>query len=191
MPAKNIGGFPTAPTQVNLAAVGARNISRPTIVTHATQQGAVNVQQIRPSPGVVPASVTARAVAAQPNRGGPILQRRPGVAQRPGTGIRPTVGNGQTTARVVPTPTPAVPPAPPITPLTIEQGMFLTHLVDGFLLVQKENEDVDEKVLEFANGSLAMLHAWMSAVNAGEAKSGPISSAPPAHHDAAPAAAAE
>ena len=68
MPAKNIGGFPTAPTQVNLAAVGARNISRPTIVTHATQQGAVNVQQIRPSPGVVPASVTARAVAAQPNR---------------------------------------------------------------------------------------------------------------------------
>lgn len=212
MTARNIQ-FPAAPLQVNHGAVGARNISAPLQANHAAVQGAVALGGAPGSrsfggPAANPANTGARALSAAPSRSPmtPAQQRgampaspRPGVARRPG--LAQPSGPGARALPAAPLRAPAgqqaptvvavaAAPAPSITPLTQDQMLFLTHLLDGFLTIQhEENNPAAAATVELAESSKDALAVWMAALGTGAAASKPLapSTAAPA---AAPAAAA-
>ena len=156
---------------VTQAQSGARAVNMPTAVSNNAAHGSRVVGG--PSGHSTNNGQTRVAVIQTP----PMRER---VQPRPGVAPRPNQRNpGGTRAAVIPTPV----AAPLLTPLTVDQGMFLIHLVDSFMVAQKaqaaeSNGTVPKDLEEIASATMTSLNAWTGALSSGAAQT--TTATPPA-----------
>ena len=151
---------------VNSAQSGAKAVNMPTAVSNNAQHGSriVGGQQ---GPTQNNGQTRVAVIATPPMQPRVAAPPRPGVAPRPNM----RAGNGSNTrAQVIPSPM----TGPALTPLTVEQGMFLMHLVDGFLLAQSQNGGPAADIKEIAEATMASLNAWTGALSTGVAETTPV-----------------
>lgn len=172
MPAVRVNTPPV--THVNTSQPGARSVPTPKHIDLGTKMGATshphgpgvgNPRHGAPTSATVATTVVRKVPPQAPQR------QRAGVAPRPSQGgiVRPGGNPGTTVRVIVPELAPIVEVAPAITPLTLDEMMFLSYLVDGFLVSQNEI-DPSSKRIAIASSAKIALETWMGAVTDGSAK---------------------
>lgn len=192
MPEAKVVSHPNQLVQATVGQPGAKVVQMPTVASHSSPMGARVVQNgAIPGRAVAQAGGSGGAAAIAPGTSvAQVIQRPPQTSQAPRAGVarRPqnTRMGSPAVSRVIATPATTPEPAAPLTqiaPMTIEQCLFMHHLVDGFFLAQKEaTSPVNADVQRIATETAAALQVWMVALTDGSAR-------PPTADETTPAAA--